>query len=126
MMNPLIYPELETALKNRIDEIRHDSCLYPDKVWVRIGDWFNKRHYNRWIQVFTPLPTDEIHYEYYGGYAWLHLEGEYAGKKYVRQARELKRRSREYDEIEWLIPDNSCISCIIKSEIDGEDDLIRK
>lgn len=125
-MNPLIYPELETALKNRIEEIRHDSCLYSDKVWVRIGDWYNKRHYNRWIQVFTPLPTDEIHYEYYGGYACLHLEGEYAGKKYVRQARELKRRSREYDEIEWLVPDNSCISCIIKSEVDGEDDLVRK
>lgn len=125
-MNPLIYPELETALKSRIDEIRSDSCLYPDKVWVRIGDWYNKRHYNRWIQVFTPLPTEEIHYEYYGGYACLHLEGKYAGKKYVRQVRELKRRSREYDEIEWLAPDNSCISCIVKSEVYGEDDLIRK
>lgn len=126
MMTPLIYPELETALKKRIGEIRTDSCVYPDKVWVRIGDWYNKRHYNRWIQVYTPLPTDEIHYEYYGGYACLHLEGEYAGKKYVRQARELKRRSREYEEIEWLAPDNYCISCIIKSEVNGEDDLVQK
>lgn len=125
-MNPKIYPELEKALKNRIGEIRPDSYLYPEKEWVRIGDWYNKRHYNRWIQVFTPLSTDEIHYEYYGGYACLHLEGKYAGKKYVRQARELKRRSRDYDEIEWLAPDSDCISCIIKSEVDGEDDLVRK
>lgn len=123
-MNPLIYPELEKALKNRIGEIRHDSC--QDKEWVRIGDCYKKRHHNRWIQVFTPLPTDEIHYEYYGGYACMHIEGEYASKKYVRQARELKRRSREYDEIEWLAPDPDCISCIIKSEVDGEDDLVRK
>lgn len=126
MMNPLIYPELETALKNRIEEIRHDSCRYPDKVWVRIGDWYNKRHYNRWIQLYTPLPTEEIHYEYYGGYACLHLEGDYAGKKYVRQYRELKRRCREYDEIEWHAPNPDCISCIIKSEVNGEDDLVRK
>lgn len=126
MMNPLIYPELEKALKNRISEIRPDSCLYPDKEWIRIGDWFNKRHYNRWIQVYTPLPTEEIHYEYYGGNACLHLEGDYAGKKYVRQARELKRRSREYDEIVWLTPNPNCISCIIKLEVDGEDDLVRK
>lgn len=125
-MDPLIYPELEIALKKRIEEIRTDSCLYPDKVWVRIGDWYNKRHYNRWIQVYTPLPTNEIHYEYYGGYACLHLEGKYAGKKYVRQARELKRRSREYNEIEWLAPNPDCISCIIKSEVSGEDDLVRK
>lgn len=125
-MNPKIYPELETSLKNHIGEIRPDSYMYPEKEWVRIGDWFNKRHYNRWIQVFTPLPTDEIHYEYYGGYACLHLEGEYAGRKYVRQARELKRRSREYDEIEWLAPDSDRISCIINSEVNGEDDLVRK
>lgn len=126
MMNPLIYPELMTALRSRIGEIRPDSCLYPDKEWVRICEWFRQRHYNRWIQVYTPLPTEEIHYEYYGGYACLHLEGEYAGKKYVRQVRELKRRSREYDEIEWLAPDPNCISCIVKSEVDGEDDLVRK
>lgn len=126
MMNPLIYPELETALKNRIEEISPDYYLYPDKIWVRICDWFRKHHDNRWIQVYTPLPTEEIHYEYYGGYACLHLEGEYAGKKYVRQVRELKRRSREYDEIEWLAPDPNCISCIVKSEVDGEDDLVRK
>lgn len=125
-MNPLIYPELENVLKERISEIHSDSYLYPDKTWVKIGDWYNKRHYNRWIQIFTALPTEYIHYEYYGGYACLHLEGEYAGKKYARQARELKRRSREYDEIEWLSPDPDCISCIVKSEVDGEDDLIRK
>lgn len=125
-MNPLIYPELEAALKNRIGEIRPDSYLFPDKEWVRISEWYNKRHYNRWIQVYTPLPTEDIHYEYYGGYACLHLEGAYAGKKYVRQVRELKRRSREYDEIEWLTYGNSCISCIVKSEVDSEDDLIRK
>lgn len=125
-MNPLIYPELEAALKNRIGEIRSDSYLFPDKEWVRISEWYNKRHYNRWIQVYTPLPTEDIHYEYYGGYACLHLEGVYAGKKYIRQVRELKRRSREYDEIEWLTYGNSCISCIVKSEVDSEDDLIRK
>lgn len=63
-MNPLIYPELEAALKNRIGEIRSDSYLFPDKEWVRISEWYNKRHYNRWIQVYTPLPTEDIHYEY--------------------------------------------------------------
>lgn len=126
MMNPLIYPELEKALKKRIGEIRSDAHLYPDKIWVRICDWYNKRHYNRWIQVFTALPTEDIHYEYYDGYACLHLEGDYAGKKYVRQIRELKRRSRKYDEIEWLVPNRSCISCIIKSEVNGVDDLIGK
>lgn len=125
-MNPLIYPELEAALKNRIGEIRPDSYLFPDKEWVRISEWYNKRHYNRWIQVYTPLPTEDIHYEYYGGYACLHLEGVYAGKKYFRQVRELKRRSREYDEIEWLTYGKSCISCIVESEVDSEDDLIRK
>ncbi len=90
-------------------------------------DWYNKRQYFKWIQIYTSLDTVWIHYEYYGGYVCLHLEGEYTGKKYARQVRELKLSVKEFEsEIKWLAPDSDCISCIIREEVNGTKDLIAK
>lgn len=112
----------------RIAEIQPQAPNLPKKRWVRImPDYSGKRHYNRWIQVYTALETEKIHYEYYGGYACLHLEEEYASKRFVHQIRELKVKSRPYDdEIRWLAPDSYCISCIIREPVQNTDDLVRK
>lgn len=125
-MNPKIYPHLKEALKHRIAEIHPDSHLYPGKRWVGMPDWGSTWHSNRWIQVYTSLPAEDIHYEYGGGHVCLHFEGVYADRKYARQVRELKRLTRDYDEIEWLAPDPDCVCCIMKQEVDGEDDLVLK
>ena len=125
-MNPLINKQLEEELIKQISYIHSHIPIDPNKEWVRICNCYGTRHYNRWIQIFTSLSIQDIHYEYYGGHACLHLEGEYAGKKYLQQSRELKRRSRKYDDIQWLAPDSNCISCIIREEVNGIKDLIEK
>lgn len=127
-MNPYINLELAEDLRKNIIRIQPAAESNPSREWVRIRpDFKNKRQHTRWIQVFSILDTDWIHYEYYGGYACLHLEGKYAEKKYARPVRELKLRVKEFEnEIKWLAPDPYCISCIIREEVNGKQDLINK
>lgn len=127
-MNPEIYPPLAEELSKNIIKIQPAAEFHPEREWVKLRpDWFNKRQYSKWIQIFTSLEANSIHYEYYGGYACLHLEGKYTDKKYARQVRELKLRVKEFDsEIKWLAPDPDCISCIYREEVNGTNDLIKK
>lgn len=127
-MNPNIYPPLAEELKRNIVKIQPSAEIQPSREWVKImPDWYNKRQYSKWIQIYTSLDTVWIHYEYYGGYVCLHLEGEYTDKKYARQVRELKLSVKEFEsEIKWLAPDSDCISCIIREEVNGTKDLIAK
>lgn len=121
---------LKGALIERIREIipyagsGSDWVHMPDYGGEKKGTWQS----NRYIQIYDGRSEINgwIHYEYLGGYVCLHLEGEYAGKKYIRQSRELKRRSREYDDLKWLAPESHCISCIIKEEVTDVNDLIHK
>ena len=107
--------------------IHPEAYKYPNKKWVNISEWYRKHHSSRWIQVFTTMETTKIHYEYIGGYACLHLEDEYATNKFLNQIRELKFRSRKFDEeIHWQAPDSFFVSCRIRQEVNGEDDLINK
>ena len=59
----LIYDDLYTDLKNRYHE-RVGSCY--------IGRAY---HDNRYIQIYTPLKDEDVHYEYIGGRVELHFEG---------------------------------------------------
>lgn len=129
-MGPKINDWLKNALVGRINEIipyaaaGTDWVHMPDYAGTKKGTWQSCRY----IQIYDGKSATggSIHYEYLGGHACLHLEGVYAGKDYIRQARELKRRSREYDDLEWLAPDKGCISCIIREEVTDVNDLIRK
>lgn len=127
-MNPNIYPPLVDELKRNIEKIQPAAESRPSREWVKIKpDWRNKRQYSKWIQIYSSLDTSDIHYEYLGGYACLHIEGEYADKKYARHVRELKLCVKEFEnEIKWLAPDPYCISCIIREEVNGTSDLISK
>ena len=126
-MNPTIYPPLEDELKRNIEKIQPASKINPSKEWVKIRpDWYRKQQESKWIQIYTSLDTDLIHYEYIGGKVYLHLEDEYTGKKYARLRNELKRSVKEFDsEIEWL-NDPDRISCALKEEVNGPEDLIAK
>lgn len=125
-MNPRIDDNLEQFLNDNITDIHKGATDLVDRKWVNCPDWSGKWHSSRWIQVYTTLKTHLIHYEYLGGYVCLHLEDEYA-TKHPTQVRELKFRSRKFEEeIQWLAPDRRCISCIIRQPVNGQADLIRK
>lgn len=101
--------------------------MYPNKKWVNISDWYGKRQWNKYLQVYTHLDSVNVHYEYMNEYVYLHLEGEYASKEYLHKVRELKRRSQSHtDEIAWLAPDSNCVGCMYREPVCGVDDLIGK
>lgn len=125
-MNPLIDARLKEIMESRIGDIHPCFSNYPEKKWINICDCYYMRHDKRWIQVFTTLSTQDIHYEYYGGYACLHIEQKYAERRFMRHVRELKRRSSKHHDIKWLARTHDCISCIINDRVDGEEDLIKK
>lgn len=129
-LNVNINSWLKKTLHERINEIIPHACSGTD--WVHMPDYDGTEkgawQKYRYIQIYDERSEIDgwIHYEYFGGYVCLHLEGEYAGKKYARQARELKRKSRKHDDIAWLPRTPDCISCIIKEEVKDVNDLILK
>ena len=125
-LNPKITPELKTVLDQRLSEINPNLEKKRSRKTC-LSETAYKRWWNRYVQVFTELDTEDIHYEYYQGHACLHLEGRYASNAFSRQARELKRASKAFEgEIKWLAPEQNCISCIVADPVNGTEDLIRK
>lgn len=125
-LNPNITPELKTVLDQRLSEINPNLKKKRSRK-TNLSETAYKRWWNRYIQVFTELDTEDIHYEYYQGYVCLHLEGPYASNAFSRQARELKRASKAFEgKIKWLAPERYCISCIINEPVNETEDLIRK
>lgn len=129
-MNVRIDRRLYSALCERITEII--PCAVSGADWVHIPDYAGAEkgtwQSNRYIQIYDGRNGNEgwIHYEYGGGYVCLHLEGEYADRKYIRQIRELKRMSRQHDGIRWLPSEGDCICCIVTEEVTDMDDLVHK
>lgn len=122
---------LKKAIAGRISEIVPEAEIGAD--WVHMPDYegadkgtWQRRRY---IKIYDRRSKSNglIHYEYLGGYVCLHIEGKYAGKDYIRQSRELKRISRNHDDLIWrLSPDAKCISCMISEEVSDVNDLIGK
>ncbi len=124
-MNPNIYPWLKEEVERRITEIHPNAS--SEKKWVQISETYNVRYWNKYLQVFTHLETEYVHYEYLQGNVTLHLEGEFATREYLREVRELKKRSQSYsDELVWLAPESHCVSCMYREPVNGTDDMIRK
>lgn len=61
----------------------------------------NHYHSNRFVQLNTILPDNDIHYEYYQGYVELHLEGKYSRYESNTIWRQLVEKSYNYDNLSW-------------------------
>ena len=84
-----IYDDLLKALKKR----------YPNRIG---GSYIGSaRHYNRYIQIHTPLKDGEVHYEYIGGHVELHFEGN-SLIKYWALLDHLERETENDDRLVWF------------------------
>lgn len=107
--------------------------MVKSKEWIFIqpeimeGGGKGIRHCNRYLYILTQLETANIHYEYIGGYVWLHIEGEYAGKAWRRQVMELKKLTREHGGLlQWQPASPWLVGCRVGGPAEGHDDLLGK
>ena len=97
-LNPNITPELESELNRRLSEINPNL-----KKKTFLSETAYKRWWNRYVQVFTELDTEDIHYEYYQGHACLHLEGRSEPRKHSRVRSNGWLRNRIASTASWPI-----------------------
>lgn len=92
-MNALIDKRLESFLKESFPDRSENICaVYRPRSWQS----------NRYLQVPTILVDDrDIHYEYYGGFVELHLEGKYQSLDYRPFVRTLRQKTGYNSQLTW-------------------------
>ena len=77
----------------------------------KIQEWYKNRtiidhiyrirHYNRWIQISTPIEDSNVHYEYIQGHVELHFEGEDTESSYRHLIDHLIQKSENNELFVW-------------------------